>query len=78
MLKNLTEIGKSYCSVFAVPAVVSLIPHGVEETMDGLKFSDAISKLYQAGADVVGFNCGRGPSTMIPLVREIRQTFKVE
>jgi methionine synthase I (cobalamin-dependent) len=33
--------------------------------------------LYEAGADVVGLNCGRGPTTMIPLVKDIRKTYKV-
>src|SRR4029078_8525329 len=29
-------------------------------------------RLEQAGADVVGMNCFRGPATMLPWLREIR------
>ena len=39
--------------------------------------AEALTMLYEAGADVVGLNCGRGPTTMIPLVKDIRKTYKV-
>jgi betaine-homocysteine S-methyltransferase len=43
-----------------------------EGLFDGVDVVDACKQLEQAGADVVGLNCFRGPSTMLPLVKEIR------
>ena len=63
--------------LFIVPAVVTLIPHAIDKTQDGVPFAEALTKLYEAGADVVGLNCGRGPTTMIPLIKDIRKTYKV-
>ena len=60
-----------------MPAVVSLNPHSKDQTSDGLTFPEACRKLEEAGADVVGLNCGRGPKTMMPLIREIRKVCKV-
>lgn len=63
--------------VFIVPAVVSFIAHGADTTADGLTFPEACRRLEEAGADVVGLNCGRGPKTMMPLMKEIRKVCKV-
>ncbi|XP_078341374.1 S-methylmethionine--homocysteine S-methyltransferase BHMT2-like [Crassostrea virginica] len=60
-----------------LPAVVSFIAHSKDQTSDGLTFPEACRKLEEAGADVVGLNCGRGPKTMMPLIREIRKVCKV-
>lgn len=60
-----------------VPAVVSFIAHGTDTTADGLTFPEACKRLEEAGADVVGLNCGRGPKTMMPLIKEIRKVCKV-
>ncbi|MEO8755904.1 MAG: homocysteine S-methyltransferase family protein, partial [Casimicrobiaceae bacterium] len=38
---------------------------------------DACKRLADAGADVVGLNCIRGPATMMPLLREIRATITI-
>ncbi|HSI97885.1 MAG TPA: homocysteine S-methyltransferase family protein [Gaiellaceae bacterium] len=56
-----------------LPAVVTLIPHQAPVTRDELSFAEACKRLEAAGADVVGLNCGRGPATMLPLVRTIRE-----
>ncbi|XP_056000872.1 S-methylmethionine--homocysteine S-methyltransferase BHMT2-like isoform X2 [Ostrea edulis] len=69
-LRCIKEYGKG------LPAVVSLVAHSKEETVDGLTFPDACRKLEEAGADVVGLNCCRGPKTMMPLIREIRKVCK--
>ena len=61
----------------AVPAVVTLAPHVEDKTKDGLTFPEACKQLEDAGADVVGLNCCRGPSTMLPLLKEIRKVCKV-
>ncbi|MCY3545086.1 MAG: homocysteine S-methyltransferase family protein [Chloroflexi bacterium] len=41
-------------------------------TMMGSKPADAVSKLQEAGADIVGANCGNGIDVMIELARELR------
>jgi betaine-homocysteine S-methyltransferase len=55
------------------PAVVTLTAHRSLETRDGLSFGEACKRLEAEGADVVGLNCSRGPATMMPLLREIRE-----
>lgn len=66
-----------YFRVFIVPAVVSFIAHSADTTADGLTFPEACKRLEEAGANVVGLNCGRGPKTMMPLMKEIRKVCKV-
>jgi betaine-homocysteine S-methyltransferase len=56
-----------------LPAVVTLTAHRSLETRDGLSFAEACKQLEAEGADVVGLNCSRGPGTMMPLLREIRE-----
>ena len=55
-----------------VPAVVTFAMHREELTRDGHSPAEACKRLEDAGADVVGVNCHRGPRTMLPLLREIR------
>jgi len=55
------------------PAVVTVCLHQGPTTRDGLTPEDACRRLEDAGADVVGLNCGRGPATMLPVVKAIRQ-----
>jgi len=55
-----------------VPAVVTLAMHREDHTRDGFSAAEACRRLEQAGADVVGINCHRGPSTMLPMLKEIR------
>jgi methionine synthase I (cobalamin-dependent) len=33
--------------------------------------------VQKAGADVVGFNCYRGPATMLPLIESVAKVIKV-
>jgi betaine-homocysteine S-methyltransferase len=42
-------------------------------TREGWTLGDAFRRLEDAGADVVGLNCMRGPATMLPLLTEIRE-----
>jgi betaine-homocysteine S-methyltransferase len=55
-----------------LPAVVTLAIHQAEATRDGWRPEDACRRLADAGADVVGLNCIRGPQTMLPLIARIR------
>ena len=64
-------------ALLSVPSVITMVPHAVERTNDGVSFPEACKKLEEAGADVVGLNCARGPKTMLPLIKEINQTCKV-
>jgi betaine-homocysteine S-methyltransferase len=55
-----------------LPAVVTLAVHREPVTRDGFTPAEACKRLEDAGADVVGLNCIRGPGTMLPLVEEVR------
>ena len=56
-----------------LPAVVTMTQHRHATTRDGLTQAEACKRLEDAGADVVGLNCSRGPETMLPTLREIRE-----
>jgi betaine-homocysteine S-methyltransferase len=56
-----------------LPAVVTICIHQEPLTREGLTPADACAMLEQAGADVVGLNCIRGPGTMLPLLASIRE-----
>ena len=59
-----------------VPTVVTFAMHQEPILRDGLTPAEACRRIEQAGADVVGLNCHRGPATMMPLIRDIRQAVK--
>ena len=61
-----------------VPAVVTFAMHQEALTRDGHSPAEACQHLEAAGADVVGLNCHRGPSTMMPLLKEIRAAVKCQ
>ena len=54
-------------------AVVTLAIHRAPETREGWTPEDACKRIADAGADVVGLNCIRGPQTMLPLLARIRE-----
>ena len=57
-------------------AVITLAMHKADVTREDWTVADACKRLADAGADVVGLNCIRGPATMLPLLREIRARVK--
>jgi betaine-homocysteine S-methyltransferase len=57
-------------------AVITLAMHKADVTREDWTVADACKRLADAGADVVGLNCIRGPATMMPLLREIRAAIK--
>ena len=57
-----------------LPSVVTLAIHKEGTTRDGHTPEAACKALEDAGADVVGLNCARGPATMLPLMARIRET----
>ncbi|MFQ5984318.1 MAG: homocysteine S-methyltransferase family protein, partial [Alphaproteobacteria bacterium] len=56
-----------------VPAVVTITIHREPATRDGWTPEDCLRRLEDAGADVVGLNCSRGPKTTLPLIAKIRE-----
>jgi betaine-homocysteine S-methyltransferase len=57
-----------------VPAVITLAIHQEPTTREGWSPEDACKRLEDAGAAVVGLNCIRGPRTMLPMLKRIRNT----
>jgi betaine-homocysteine S-methyltransferase len=60
-----------------LPAVITLAVHRAPETREGWTVAEACKRLEDAGADVVGLNCIRGPKTMMPLLKEIMPAVSV-
>jgi betaine-homocysteine S-methyltransferase len=56
-----------------LPAVVTMCVHQEPVTREGLTPQDACALLEQAGADVVGLNCIRGPRTLATFLPAIRE-----
>ena len=55
-----------------LPSVITLAIHQEGTTREGWTPEDACKRFEDAGADVVGLNCTRGPITMLPLLEKIR------
>ncbi|MQA27024.1 MAG: homocysteine S-methyltransferase family protein [Micromonosporaceae bacterium] len=60
-----------------LPAVVTLAVHRAPVTREGWSIPEACRRLADAGADVVGLNCIRGPETMLPLLAEVTEAVDV-
>jgi betaine-homocysteine S-methyltransferase len=58
-------------------AVITLAMHQADVTRENWSVASACKRLADAGADVVGLNCIRGPETMLPLLRELRAAVEV-
>ena len=56
-----------------LPVVLTIAPMALNEMADGVGIVETCQQLEQAGADVVGMNCFRGPETMLPWLRKIRE-----
>ncbi len=54
-----------------LPAVVTLNLHDVPRTREDTPLPEAMRRLADGGAAVVGLNCGRGPATMLPLLADL-------
>jgi betaine-homocysteine S-methyltransferase len=53
------------------PSVITFAAHRAGTTREGWSMADACRRLADAGADVVGLNCTRGPQTMLPLLEDV-------
>ena len=60
------------CKALGVPIVVMLAIHANGTTFEGHSPGEACKRLQDAGADVVGLNCMRGPESMLPLMAQVR------
>jgi len=56
-----------------LPVVLTIAPMAMNEMSDGAGIVETCKRLEQGGADVVGMNCFRGPQTMLPWLRQIRE-----
>jgi betaine-homocysteine S-methyltransferase len=56
------------------PAVITIAPMGENILRDNWDIVDTCKELKQRGADVVGMNCFRGPNTMMPYIKKIRES----
>jgi betaine-homocysteine S-methyltransferase len=63
-LEVIRAAGKPSVIMFALDA------DGLHDGVDG---ATACERIADAGADVVGLNCSRGPATMMPVIKEIRE-----
>ena len=54
-------------------AVVTLAVHLEGKLRDDYTVEESCRRLEQAGAEVVGLNCTRGPRTLLPLVERVRE-----
>ena len=70
--------GEAFAALEAIqahglPAVVTIAPMANNRMMDGPGIVETCRELERRGADVVGMNCFRGPCTMMPWLRQIRE-----
>ncbi|MGQ0662070.1 MAG: homocysteine S-methyltransferase family protein [Pseudomonadota bacterium] len=59
-----------------LPAVITLAITRANITREDWTVAEACKRIEDAGADVVGLNCARGPATMMPLLKQIRPVVK--
>jgi betaine-homocysteine S-methyltransferase len=75
--ETIDHLGEALLALEAIKAhgldaVVTLSVHHQPVLFGGDSLGEACRRLQDAGADVVGLNCQRGPATMLPLLGEIR------
>lgn len=71
--ETLRYLGEAELALAAIqqaglPAVVTLVVDRDDAMRDGPPLVEAVRRLADSGADVVGLNCSRGPETMLPLL----------
>ncbi|MBA2637230.1 MAG: homocysteine S-methyltransferase family protein [Solirubrobacterales bacterium] len=80
--ETISWLGEALCALEVIkaaglPAVVMLAAHHDPRMREGASPAEACKALEDAGADVVGLNCSRGPWTMLPLLEEVRAAVSV-
>ncbi len=56
-----------------LPSVVTMGLHREDLTREGHTVGESCKMLEDAGADVVGLNCMRGPETLLPFIKQVRE-----
>ena len=51
--------------------------HIPDRTTDDIPIPEALKRLEDQGADVVGLNCSRGPKMMMSLLEQVKEVCKV-
>jgi betaine-homocysteine S-methyltransferase len=69
-------IGVEVIREHGLPSVVTFASTS-DTTIDGYELDDACKRVEEAGADVVGLNCSRGPATMLPILKRVRAAVSV-
>lgn len=75
---KLTRLKRFYMNIPGLPSVVTMSLPMTLNMHDGIPVDEACRRLEEAGADVVGLNCGRGPETMVEPLKIIRKACKVK
>lgn len=70
------EIALEVMKASGLPTVLNISFHQPLETREGVPVLDALKRLADRGADVVGINCHRGPKTMLPLLDGAAEAIK--
>ena len=76
--ETIAQVGEALLALEAIkraglPAVINLAIFRDPHTREGLSPAEDARRLEDAGADVVGLNCVRGPASMLPLLGPIRE-----
>ncbi len=82
VVETMTDIEEALCGLRAAKAVAPSLPVVVSMTFDkgargyatmmGVTPEQAVQRLIDEGADVIGTNCGNGIENIIEVVRELR------
>ncbi|XP_070568442.1 betaine--homocysteine S-methyltransferase 1-like [Ptychodera flava] len=75
-LEAVKEVGNGLPCVITFSTGATQIRDGKYITLGLEPYDQVCQKIYDAGATVVGLNCGRGPETMIPMLEQIRESYK--
>lgn len=65
-------LGLAEAKKTGLDVVVNIVTHSTGMTRENISPADCCKALQDAGADVVGMNCCRGPATMLPQLLQIR------
>lgn len=71
------RIALDVIAALGLPAIITLALPARGRLLDDVTAEDACAGLADAGADVVGLNCFRGPATMLPALRRIAERVSI-
>ena len=82
-IETMTDIREAVIAVNAaksvsasIPVIASMFFHESDnrlQTPEGVTIPQAVRQLEEAGADVIGSNCGNGIESMIPIARQFKE-----